>query len=267
MKARLSACLAAALIALGAMAPGAAPDGPVVLFDEGHGQRFLVGGKGSLDLSDFASVVRASGGKVRAEKGALTPATLKGVQALVISGAFETFKPAEVEAIAGFVEQGGQLAVMIHVEPPQADLLHRFAVSVSNGVIREQAGVLGGDPLNFAVTRLKRHPLTRGIASFTMYGVWALLPTARSAEAIAETGPQAWVDLNGNGKLDPGDSVQSFAVAVAGRQGKGRFVVFGDDALFQNMFLAGENRHLAKNLAEWLAGKDLDSIAPLRSHT
>jgi hypothetical protein len=266
VNARLPACLAAALTALLAVAPGAGAGGPVVLFDEGHGQRFLVGGTGPLDLSRLAAVVRARGADVRATRGALTPDSLNGAQSLLISGAFEALKPGEVEAVVGFVDAGGTLGVMIHVESPQADLLHRLDVSISNGVIREQQGVVGADPLNFRVTRLKPHALTKGLASITMYGVWALLPTSPSAEVIAETGPKAWVDLNRNGKLDARDALQSFAVAVAGRHGKGFFAAFGDDALFQNRFLTAGNRRLAENLADWLLGKVPVSTPPARSH-
>jgi hypothetical protein len=256
VRASLGAVLVALVAVLGKAAPGAPPAGPVVLFDQGHGQRFLIRGKGPLDLSSFASVVRARGGKTQATKVALTPAALDGVQALVVSGPFDKVRPDEVEAIAAFVERGGRLAVMIHVEAPVADLLHKFAISVSNGVIREQAGVLGNDPLNFRVTRFGTHPLTKGLDSFAVYGAWALLPTSKDAQAIAVTGPTAWVDLNRNGKLEKGDAVQSFAVLVAGRQGNGGIVAFGDDALFQNKFLKDGNRRLAENLAEWLLGKD-----------
>jgi hypothetical protein len=264
VRASLAASLAAVLALFAAAAPGAGPAavpaavpaGPAVLFDQSHSQRFLIGGKGPLDLSDFASVVRARGGRPRAGK-ALTPAALEGVRALVISGAFDRIRPDEIEAVSAFVEKGGRLAVMIHVEPPQADLLHRFAISISNGVIREQADVVGGDPLNFRVTRFGTHPVTKGLDSFAMYGVWALLPTSKAAEAIALTGPKAWVDLNRNGKLEKGDAVQSFAVAVAGARGQGGIVAFGDDALFQNRFLKDGNKRLAENLADWLTGKDL----------
>ena len=71
---------------------------------------------------------------------------------------------------------------------------------------------------------------------------------------MAETGPEAWVDLNGNQKFDKGDVRQAFAVIVAGTRGKGRIAVFGDDAAFQNQFLQGDNRRLAENLASWLLG-------------
>ena len=256
VRASLAATLVALAVGLASAAPGAPPAGPAVLFDQSHGQRFLIGGKGALDLSDFASIVRARGGRTRAGK-ALTPAALDGARGLVISGAFDRIRPDEVEAVAAFVENGGRLAVMVHVEPPQADLLHRFAISISNGVIREQADVVGGDPLNFRVTRFGTHPVTKGLDSFAMYGVWALLPTSKAVEAIAVTGPKAWVDLNRNGKLENGDAVQSFAVAVAGARGQGGIVAFGDDALFQNKFLKDGNRRLAENLADWLTGKDL----------
>jgi hypothetical protein len=41
-------------------------------------------------------------------------------------------------------------------------------------------------------------------------------------------------------------------VVVTGELGAGRFIIFGDDAVFQNRFLDRQNRQLAKNLARWL---------------
>jgi hypothetical protein len=63
---------------------------------------------------------------------------------------------------------------------------------------------------------------------------------------------KAWVDYNGGKKLSRGDIVQLFGVVAAGRLGAGRFVAFGDDAVFQNRFLDDSNRRLATNLARWL---------------
>lgn len=42
---------------------------PVALFDQGHGQRFLVEGKGQLDLTGLADVFREAGYEVRVSKG------------------------------------------------------------------------------------------------------------------------------------------------------------------------------------------------------
>lgn len=243
-------------------APQAAPRGPVVVFDEGHGQRFHAEGKGPLDLSDFAALITAKGGTVRTSRGALQSTDLETVDALVVSGAFERISGAEIDRIIAFVERGGRLCVMLHIEPPLADLLHRLNVSVSTGVIHEQSGAMDAN-LDFRVTRLRPHPITRGLTSVALYGAWALLPTKSNARAIAETSPRAWIDLNHNRTLDRTDAVQSFAVVVSGRHGKGIFAVFGDDALFQNQFLKGENRKLGENLAAWLTRSDVETAQVL----
>lgn len=255
-RASSSAFAALAAVSLGAALSALPAAPPTVLFDEGHGQLFRVQGTGPLDLSRLAKLVTDRGGRVKVVKQTLDASLLSGASALVLSGAFRPLAAAETDAVVAWVEKGGQLCVMIHVEPPQADLLHRLGVSISTRPIREVHGIVGGDPLNFAVTRLKPGPLTRSLASFNAYGAWALLPTGKNAEAIAETSPQAWVDLNGNGRPDLTDARQAFAVAVTGTHGKGRFVVLGDDAILQNQFLVGGNLKLGENLAAWLLGRE-----------
>lgn len=240
--------LFALLLPLSALAaPG------VMLVDQGHGQRFVVDKEGELDLSSLAGVLRDSGLTLRVSGGPLSPEALAGVQALLISGSFAPYTSEEITAVRRFVEEGGRLAVMLHIGPPLAGLLGEFGVVHSNGVIREAEQVIDGEPLNFQVTRLKPHPLFRDLSRFAVYGSWALAGDDPLAEVVAESGPLSWVDLNGDKKLGEGDAVQSFGVAVAGPKGRGRFVVFGDDALFQNRFLKDDNLALARNLAGWLA--------------
>lgn len=233
-----------------------ATEAPLVLFDEAHGQRFLVGREGALDLSTLGEAFRQAGARVESTSTPLTAEFLARFRVVVLSGAFAPLAAGEQEALLAFLERGGRLAVMLHIGPPLADFLGRLGVVVSNGVIRESDGVLAGDPINFLVRRLGRHPVTSDLAGFAVYGCWALLPEGVQATAIAETQQHAWVDLNRSGRYDEGDAMRTFAVAVAGTRGQGRFVVFGDDALFQNQFLGEgrENRRLAANLAAWLLG-------------
>ena len=141
---------------------------------------------------------------------------------------------------------------MLHIGPPFAELLPRLKISSSNFVLKEQENIIDGDPANFQVKALEPHPLFAGIDHFSTYGCWALMSTAPSARIIAATSPRGWVDRNRDKQLSTGDVVQSFGVVVAGELGAGRFVVFGDDAVFQNKFLDEQNRQLAKNLARWL---------------
>ena len=223
-----------------------------VLFDEGHGQKFLVEQNGPLDLSELSNLFQKEGLRIKTSKGEITNEVLVGVDALVISGAFVPLTPPEIETIVRFVEKGGRLCVMLHIGSPVANLLHRLNVSISNGVVHEQENQIHNKELDFYVTELKRHEIMRGVKRFSIFGGWALLNTEENSEIIAQTGTKAWVDLNRNNKLDKGDALQSFGLVIVGKWGIGEFVVFGDDAIFQNRFLTEENALLGKNLARWL---------------
>jgi hypothetical protein len=242
-------CLMAAMILAGSLS-FAADTAPTVLFDQGHGQRFTVSDPGELQLSKLAETLRASQIAVTPVAAPLSDDTLKGAAGLVISGAFKPLQPEEVAAVARFVHNGGRLAVMLHIAPPLDSLLARLDVDYSNSVLHERKNIIDSD-LNFRVTDLSATPLFSGINGFSAYGVWALRPGA-SSSAIARTSPEAWVDLNGDNVLSKGDAVGALAVVVMGTLGKGGFVVFGDDAIFQNRFLDDDNRRLAINLGTWL---------------
>jgi hypothetical protein len=82
-----------------------------------------------------------------------------------------------------------------------------------------------------------------------------LVSSGDSSSVIARTGPQAWIDRNVNNRQDPNEPGRTFGLVVAGKFGDGEYVVFGDDAIFQNRFLKDENLILAKNLAGWLNGE------------
>jgi hypothetical protein len=69
---------------------------------------------------------------------------------------------------------------------------------------------------------------------------------------VAHTSAHGWVDLNRDGQMNAADAVGTFGLMAAGSFGRGRYVVIGDDALFQNRFLDANNRLLADRLARWL---------------
>lgn len=225
---------------------------PTVLFDQGHGQKFLIEKTGPLDLSNLSELFRQKELTLKSSKENISDELLSGVSTLVISGPFIPFSTDEIDSIVNFIKRGGRLCIMLHIGPPVVELLHRLEVDVSNGVIREREGVIEGEALNFHVTRLANHDLNKGLKQFNIYGGWALMNTGDNTAIIAETGPTSWVDLDRDKKFSAGDAVQSFGVAVAGKIGDGRFVVFGDDAIFQNRFLDEVNILLGKNLVAWL---------------
>lgn len=253
MTRKFSCCLMASLLVLGACKRAPLPP-PVVLFDQGHGQHFLVEKKDELDLSKLGEAFVAGGFQVKssAAEQVFTDDALKNVSTLIISGAFKPVTDDEVVVLKNFIDRGGQLCVMLHISSPLAPLLNNLGVAVSNGVVREQANLLGLDaPTDFFVKDLAKHPLTKDLSQINFYGTWAL-NVEQPANVIAKTSPQAWVDLNNDKTLDSGDAAQAFSVVVTGQVGHGYFVVFADDAIFQNRFLVGPNQQLAGNLVAWL---------------
>ena len=223
-----------------------------VLFDEGHGQRFVVGRQGELDLSGRAQIFRENGADPIPLRGPVTAGALDGARALVISGPFQPFSAQETDAVAGFVEGGGRLALMLHIPQPVTALMKRLGVTFWNGVVNEEEHLTADSPQDFFISRFEPSHLTAGIERFAAYGAWPVTSLSSSAMVIARTGPRSWIDTNRDRAFSPGDVRDSFGIVVQGTLGKGRFAVFGDDAIFQNRFLAEENRALAGNLARWL---------------
>lgn len=227
--------------------------GPRILFDQGHDQRFVIEDNGELQLSKLADIMRGQGAQVASTKKPLNDDDLKEMSALVISGPFESLRPEEVEAVVRFIERGGRLAAMLHIGAPLAGLLTRLDMDHSNAVLHERSNVIDADS-NFRVTALTASPFFAGLTQFSVYGCWALDP-GKTGLPLAQTSADAWVDLDGDKVISKGDVIGAFTVAVSGKFGAGAFVVFGDDAIFQNRYLDENNSRLAANLAGWLAGR------------
>ncbi|HBA88707.1 MAG TPA: DUF4350 domain-containing protein [Geobacter sp.] len=222
-----------------------------VVFDTGHGERFVVGEKGPLQLSGLAEILQGQGIQVETVDQPFSEASLAGADALVISGAFQRLHPAEIDAVLRFVQNGGKLAIMLHIAPPLGPLLDRMMISYTNGVIQERQNVIDNDPQRFKVNRLGSHPVLAGLQEFSLHGVWGLINRDESTRIIASSSPEAWIDIDRD-KIRKKEATASFGVVVAGELGKGGFLVFGDDAIFQNKFLDENNAQLATNLANWL---------------
>ncbi len=236
----------------------ACPGEPVarrVVFDQGHRQLFSIEKEGDLQLGNFAGILGEAGLTVSSTAEPLTPETLAKVEALVISGPFRAYTPAEVSAVMGFLHGGGRVAIMLHIAQPMWGLLGKLGVEAANGVVRDPKRKLEGDEMNFEVNDFTGHALTEKLEAFKLYGGWPLRPVGDSAKVLAWSSAASWVDLNGDKTLGTGDAVQSFGVVVGGTVGKGGFVAFSDDAIFQNRFLVDDNRKLAENLGHWLAGE------------
>lgn len=235
----------------------AAPAGQVVLFDQSHGQRFLVEKGRALDLSRFADLFADNGMVIKTTTHQLSAQRLESVDILVISGAFSPITRQEINAIEKFLERGGKLVVMAHIHQPLFALFEGLGVSISKGPIIEQQNIIGSNPKDFSIVDIVEHPITNNIQSFNVYGGWGVINLSENVKAIARTSNKAWIDLDRNRKLSRNDAMQSFPVLLVGSVGRGRFAVFGDDAIFQNGFLEGGNLQLARNLVNWLCCQEV----------
>lgn len=222
-----------------------------VLFDNAHGEPFRISEKGPLHLSGLAELLRNAGAKVAALEQPMSDASLANADALVISGAFAPLSADEIEAVTRFMKRGGKVAVMLHIAPPLAGLLNSLQVAYTNGSIRERENIIDEDPQKFRVTRFGEHPLTQGLQEITLHGAWGVINKDAGARVIAFTTPNAWVDLKRDG-VQRKENTASFGVVAAGDVGEGGFLVFGDDAIFQNRYLEQYNGAVARKLAEWL---------------
>ncbi len=225
----------------------------VVLFDESHNQQFKIAQDGPLDLSQLGLYYQEAGFQVVSGTEALTKERLAAVNVLVISGAFRPLSGQELAAVIQFVENGGGLAVMLHVAMPVRNLLHRLDVDFTNGTLREVNDVIAGNPLDFKVREFADHPVTSGLGHISLYGSWALRGTGTHVSPLARTSKHGWVDLDRDNRPSKADAMQRFAVMVAGELGQGRYIVIGDDAVFQNRYLDDHNRKLALQMLDWLS--------------
>lgn len=225
---------------------------PKLLFDQGHRQAFLAEESGPLQLSKLTGIFQQQGIRVAVSNGELTSNLLDNFDSLVISGAFSPHTDAEIEAILDFLRRGGKLAVMVHIGQPLLPLLHKLGVDVGNLVINENPDQKNGKTSDFTVTSFQPHALTRGLEQIAIYGGWPLQAFEQQGKPLASSNPHSWVDINQDQKLSKGDLMRSFDVLICGDIGRGSFVVFADDAIFQNKFLRGGNKILAENLGLWL---------------
>ena len=225
---------------------------PLARFDSSHGEIFSAFGDGPLDYTDFGRMMGETGFDVIERAEPLSPASLADIHLLIIAGPTRPFEDTEVETIHQFVINGGRLLVLLHIAPPVARLTESFSIFVSNFVISEPEETLQGNPQDFGVTRFTDHKLTQGLSRISVYGTWGLL-AEDPARIIAETSPEAWVDLDRNARVDDEEPRQSFGIIAVAQPGKGRVVVVADDAPFATRFLSeADNRVLAGNILQWL---------------
>lgn len=265
-----------------------AGEGPVVAIDEAHRNRHTRDG----GFAPFARLLEADGYRVRASAAPFTAQALEGIDVLVVANALAeenvgnwrrpiepAFPPAEVAAVAAWVEGGGSLLLIADHMPfagAAAPLAAAFGVEFLDGFAMDSARV---GPAVFARARgeLADHEAAQGrsmasrvdsVATFTGQAFRAPGATpllVLPPEYLVLLPEVAW-EFDDSTSQVPGDGLFQGAVL---ERGAGRVAVFGEAAMFtaqvagpaqapagMNHPAAGGNVRFARNVLAWLAGAD-----------
>ncbi|MEM3944274.1 MAG: hypothetical protein QXJ59_09330 [Thermofilaceae archaeon] len=169
---------------------------------------------------------------------------------LVIAAPTTSLSREEIEAIKTFVQNGGGLLVQLEPSSCQAAnrLLSEFGISARCGNLISSKYLW--DPGSFEIKRLKtNHPVMLGVKSIVLNWGVALDIKNPNASILAETDENAWVDKNGDLKLNPNEERGPFPVVASLEYGQGRLLVQGDRTQ-DTMFYA--NEQFLRNALLWL---------------
>lgn len=222
--------------------------GPVVLFDLAHSEIF--GPTNTTDVGQSAAVarMRKAGLRVVATHTAYTPEMLEDAAGVIISGNMRPLTESEISALQQYVNAGGVVLVTVHISAMADNIATRFGMGLSRVVLLTQHPS-DGDAKNITCTGVERDPLTKGVTSVKVLGAWAVAAPRPPSRVIVGTGPDTWLDLNGNKQLDSADIQGRFGMVAVNNVGKGTFIISGDDAVFANIALASkDNMQLFDNI-------------------
>ncbi|MBI4949970.1 MAG: hypothetical protein HY955_07480 [Deltaproteobacteria bacterium] len=221
------------------------------VFDASHSEIFSPVKEGPLNYTGFYKAIKKSGEEVSLNEGQINTDALARATTYVIAGPAQPIARGEIAALTDFVNNGGNLLVLLHISGPVAPLTEEFGIIVSNFVISEKSGNIKKQSQDFYVSAIAPHPVTAGVKRLAVFGTWGLLAEG-SAKVVASTSDKAWADMNRDRKLGKDEPQQAFGVVAVSEFGKGKVVVVADDAPFANKFIGeADNRKLADNIIRW----------------
>ncbi len=250
-----------------------------IVFLEGHGERAPFGQR-NADFNVFAGRLEQKGFSIETLNLVKSPEVPDNATALVIADAVTELLPGEIQAIARWLDRGGNLLWLS--EPGSRNNLDAIAeyldIEFLPGVIIDPSSqVLGLDRVDFTlVADYGRHPITNAINAISLY------PRARaidyagdekdwkatallysSASSWNETGPLAGdIGAGDNDGEQTGPLKLGWALTRSIQQADGalktqRIVVVGDADFLASQFIGnGANEPLGIDIINWLSYDD-----------
>lgn len=253
----------------------------IVAFVAGDGER-RADGQANADLGTFMAQLEARGMRAVPLNFAQVPAVPEHTDLVVLASPTLALPPGAVQALVGYVQNGGNLLWL--TEPANDDLglgplAAALGVRVLPGVLVDGSGAALGlhDPRLIALGDYPAQAITRGFTLTTLFpqasalaqlaqGGWAVKPFLRS-------GAQSWTEFRPIDNSKPSDirydadagelkGPLDFGFALSRLspipdKSEQRAVVIGDGDFLSNTFLGnGGNRALGERVFDWLLGDD-----------
>jgi ABC-type uncharacterized transport system involved in gliding motility auxiliary subunit len=259
----------------------------IVYFLEGHGEHPL-DDTDSAGYSQAKETLERAGFEVKAFSIMKEGKIPQDVTTLVVAGPQRSFLGAEKDAIRRYLQDKGQLLLMLDPQEKTGleDLLTEWGLTLGHEIIVDPSPnltLLGFDASNTLVLNYSSHDIVKDLR------LASLFPVARSIhfsstltqnldyQALAKTGSESWGETNftsRQARFDPAHDRKgpldiAAAVEQQGEEGESktsgaRLVVFGDSDFATNGFFNfSGNSDLFMASVNWLAQeKDLISIRP-----
>jgi ABC-type uncharacterized transport system involved in gliding motility auxiliary subunit len=193
---------------------------------------------------------------------------------IVMAGPTSEPFPNELEAVDGYLNNGGSALILLDPEPGASlkDFTAKWGVDVGNNVVLDATGMgrlLGMGPAAPLVATYGSHQITERMRTMSFFPMSrSVIPASTTAsgllvEKLIETNQNSWgeTDMKGNeAVLDETTDLKgpvTLGVAVTKSEGenkKGRLVVYGDSDFASNAYFGqAANGNIFMNTANWLA--------------
>jgi hypothetical protein len=223
-----------------------------LVFDNAHKEIFTPLSKAQIGYSAVDDMFKRYGYATSMSEDALDSAMLAELDAVVIAGPMDSFSEQEVNDLVGFVSDGGDLLITLHLGESAAKLVERFGMQISSSVIAQAHDTFEDHPKWFITNNIAPGALTEGVTSVAVQASWGLLAVADNAKMVVSSAPDSWADVVPDDIYDRREPVAAYGLVGAATHGKGRVVVVADDAVLTNKTIEmASNRRLLENILIW----------------
>ena len=225
---------------------------PKAYFDMAHHEIFSPNNGDPNSYTELYYKLQEQGFDVEVVIDPLTSDVLSDADILVIAGPMRGFSSQEISDIRGFVGDGGNLLVLVHIFPTVNDLIEDFGIVSSTYIVCDSENQVNVSPQDFYLMDVDTHPITEGVESIAVFGSWSLT-SFEPARTVAWTSDRAWLDTNSNRVFDMDhEGLERLGIVAVSEYGSGKVVVIADDAVFIDAFtINGDNRLLRDNIITW----------------